>query len=68
MVTTRTTLCGIGSLLLIAAVSSCGDSSNPTAPSAAPVAVGVPTALAPDGVVSLKSDPPVLRSPDDRRY
>ena len=63
MVTTRTTLCGIGSLLLIAAVSSCGDSSNPAAPSAAPVTVEVPTALVPDGVVSLKSDPPVLRSP-----
>ena len=59
----RTTLYSVVVLLLITAVSSCGDNSNPTAPSAAPIKVGVLAALAPDGVISLKTDPPVLRSP-----
>ena len=65
MVTNRTTPYGVVVLLLIAAVSSCGDNSNPAAPSALLVTTGPLAALAPDGVVSLKTGKPVLRSPID---
>ena len=52
-------------LALGVSLASCGDSSTPTAPSATPVAAGTLAALAPDGVISLKTPAPVLQSPID---
>jgi hypothetical protein len=63
MVKNRTTSYGLMALALAALVSSCGDSSSPTSPSAMPTASGLLTALAPDGVISLKTPAPVLQSP-----
>ena len=58
----RTTPCGAVALLLIGTISGCGDSSQPTSPSATPIAASVQAALA-DGVITLKVDPPILRLP-----
>ena len=63
MVKTRTSLYDAIALLLIAVVASCGDSSTPTAPSVTPIAGETLAALSPDGVISLKTLPPVLESP-----
>lgn len=56
---------GLAALTLVALVSSCGGSSNPTAPSGAGGAVSgeVLAALPPDGLVTLKVAAPTLQSP-----